>query len=289
MRGVLAGIEAAGGFDARRSGRFVGTSAGSIVAAALAGGVSAAARLGPLPEQPEAPDEPTGEGGATGRLLRTAVSLGSAAAAPVAALTLRSTAGAGALARRAALSRVPRGTRSLGDLGGFIDELGLSWDGRLLVSAVELASGRRVMFGAPDSPAPSVADAVQASCAIPGVFRPIRVDGRDYVDGGAWSPTNMDAAPVSRGEVVVCLNPTASLRPTVGEPAGAIGPVSRAVAAAEALALQRRGARVETINPDADSAAAMGTNLMSAHGRSAVIEAGLAQGRGLAAGLSATR
>jgi NTE family protein len=286
MRGVLAGIEAAGGFDARDCRRFIGTSAGSIVAAALAGGVSAGARLGTLPEQPEPPAEVDEELGAAGRLRQTAGTLGGAAAGRMATLALRSTAGAGALARRAALSRVPRGTRTLGDLGHFIDELGLAWDGRLLVAAVELGSGRRVMFGAAGAPRPSVADAVQASCSIPGVFRPIRVGGRDYVDGGAWSPTNMDAAPVSRGEFVLCLNPTASLRPTVAEPAGAIGPVSRSVAAAEALTLGRRGAQVKTINPDGDSAAAMGVNLMSTRGRSQVIEAGLAQGRDLAGSLT---
>ena len=47
--------------------------------------------------------------------------------------------------------------------------------------------------------------------------------------------------------------------------------------------LKNRGAIVTTINPDAHSAAAMGANLMDARPRQAVIEAGLAQGRRLAA------
>jgi NTE family protein len=139
-----------------------------------------------------------------------------------------------------------------------------------------------VVLGAPGAPDMPVADAVQASCAIPGVFRPVRFGGSSYVDGGAWSPTNMDAADVERGDRVLCLNPTGSLRPALAEPAGAIGPLSRSLAAAEALVLRRRGATVRTVNPDRASAAAMGTNLMDPGGRAAVIVAARAQGRRLA-------
>lgn len=278
MSAVLAGIESAGGFDARRSGSFLGTSAGSIVAAALAGGVSPTTRVGTLPQQPEVPETATDDPSPLSRILAATGALAGGAVAPAAALTLRSTAGAGALARRAALARVPVGGRSLGGLERSIDELGLRWDGRLLVAAVDLASGKRVVFGVPGAPDVTVAEAVLASCAIPGVFEPLRAGGRSYVDGGAWSPTNMDGADVDRGDRVLCLNPTGSLRPTVAAPAGVLGPVSRSIATAEALVLRRRGARVHTVNPDRDSAAAMGSSLMSARGRPGVIAAGLAQG-----------
>jgi NTE family protein len=164
-----------------------------------------------------------------------------------------------------------------------VERAGVRWDGRLRVAAVELESGRRVVFGAPGEPRPPVSLAVQASCAIPGVFAPVSTGGRTYVDGGAWSPTNMDAAQASKGDFALCLNPTGSLRPTAGALAGAIGPVSRGAAASEALVLRGRGANVTTINPDADSAAAMGANLMDHSRRRAVIEAGLAQGRRFAA------
>jgi NTE family protein len=197
-------------------------------------------------------------------------------------LALSSTATGGAALRRAALARVRPGRRSLAELGRMIERLRARWDGRLRIAAVELESGRRVIFGAPGAPELSVSDAVQASCAIPGVFRPMRVGGHSYVDGGAWSPTNMDAADVARGDRVLCLNPTGSMRPTIREPAGAIGPVSRSLAAAEALALRRRGARTTTVNPDRVSVAAMGTNLMDPGRREDVIGAGLAQGRRLA-------
>jgi NTE family protein len=284
MNGLLAGLEGAGGFDARDCGLYVGTSAGSIVATALAAGIAPRSRLGRLPEQPPLadPEEPAEEAGGVRRMLGAAAALGSTAAAPIAALALSSTAAGGAVMRRAALARVPAGRRSLAGLGQTVDRLGVDWDGRLLVSAVELESGRRVMFGAPGAPEVSVADAVQASCAIPGVFRPVRAGGRSYVDGGAWSPTNMDAADAGDGDRVLCINPTGSLRPTLADPAGAIGPVSRSIAGAEALVLRRRGAEVTTVNPDRDSVAAMGTNLMRSGPRDAVVAAGLAQGRRMA-------
>jgi len=170
------------------------------------------------------------------------------------------------------------------ELARLIEAARPQFDGRLLVSAVELRTGRRVMFGAPGSPAASVAEAVLASCAIPGVFSPVRIAGREYVDGGAWSPTNMDAVQVERGQRVLCLNPTGSLRPSRGALAGALGPVSRGAATGEALALRHRGARVSVVNPDEASARAMGIDLMSRSRRPAVIAAGHAQGLRLAAG-----
>jgi NTE family protein len=181
----------------------------------------------------------------------------------------------GALVRRLALNRVPRGTRSLGGMARRIDSLGTHFDGRLLVSAVALASGRRVMFGRPDAPEASVGQAVEASCAIPGFFRPVEIGGRSYVDGGSWSPTNLDTARVSRGTQVLCLNPTGSI-PTLGL-------ASNAAARVEALVLERRGARVQLVAPDDASRAAIGRNLMDPRPRRRVIAAGFEQGRRLAA------
>jgi len=282
MTAVLAGIEDAGGFDARDSEHFIGTSAGSIVAAALAGGVSARSRVGDASELPPLPSDDSLTESPLSRLMGPALAIGATLAAPVAALALHSTTNPGAAARRAALARAPLGRRSLGDLGGMIAGNGVGWDGRLLVAAVDLDSGRRQVFGADGAPEVSVSDAVQASCAIPGVFRPVEAHGRRYVDGGVWSPTNMDAVRVARGDSVLCLNPTASLPFSVGTLAGALGPVSRSIAGTEALTLRHRGARVTVVNPDRAAASAMGVNLMSQEGRADVTAAGLAQGRRLA-------
>ena len=66
------------------------------------------------------------------------------------------------------------------------------WPARhLWVCAVRLDNGRRVTFGL-DPVRADVATAVAASCAIPGFFEPVTIDGARYVDGGAHSPTNAD-------------------------------------------------------------------------------------------------
>ena len=284
MSAVLAGLDEAMGFDARSCRFYIGTSAGSIVAASLVAGHAPGALLGDRPER-SAEDQPAEDlaESVLGRTLGAAVELGSAAAAPLASLAFGTTAGGGALLRRTALRGVRPGRRSLAELGRMVESAGARWDGRLRVAAVELETGRRVMFGTSEAPTVSVAAAVQASCAIPGVFEPLRVGSRSYVDGGVWSPTNMDAAPVLRGERVLCLNPTGSFRSRAGTLAGALGSVSRGVTAGEALALRHRGANVRTINPDAATSAAMGGNLMDSRRRSDVLSAGLAQGLRLAA------
>ena len=272
MAALLAGLHDATGFDARRCSHFVGTSAGSIVAAALAGGVDPRDRLGRLPEQPgDTRDD------VEARPRNRAFGLGAAAIAPFASVALRSTAFGGAMLRRAALTRIPHGSRSLSGLGSWVDGLGLDWDGRLRVTTVEVETGKRVVFGDDDAQHLSVARAVEASCAIPGVFRPVRSDGKTYVDGGAWSLTNLDVAPVERGTRVLCLNPTGSLTATPSV-RGAIGPLSRSVATVEALALQRHGASVTTLAPDTAAAAAMGPNFMDPRRRSQAQEAGYLQG-----------
>ncbi len=283
MSALLTGLDEDELFDSRGCGLYLGTSAGSIVAASLATGIEPATRLGRLPEQPEAeaddaPVDP-GPGWRPGAL----AALGGAAAGSLARLVIGSTAAGGALVRRATLSRVPRGKRSLQGLSAALEDAGARFDGRLWVTSVQLESGRRVIFGSPGAPVTSVGRAVEASCSIPGVFAPVVIAGRAYVDGGAWSPTNMDAIEAKPGMTVTCLNPTGSMRPAAASIVGALGSISRGVAAAEALALRHRGARVTTISPDRDSAAAMGVNLMNSGPRAEVIAAGLAQGRRLAA------
>jgi NTE family protein len=285
MSAVLAGLEQSAEFDARACSRYVGTSAGSIVAASLVAGLAPGARLGETPQaqsQATQPQQPDGRAAGLRQAFAGATELAGAATAPLAALALASSAKGGALIRRTILRNVPPGRRSLAELGRMVELAHVPWDGRLRIVAVELGTGRRVVFGAEGEPQPRVSVAVEASCAIPGVFRPILAAGHTYVDGGAWSPTNIDAAEAERGERVLCLNPTGSLRPAAGSLTGALGPVSRGLAGTEALALRRRGVSVTTVTPDEASAAAMGSDFMNPARRGSVIEAGIAQGRELA-------
>ena len=129
----------------------------------------------------------------------------------------------------------------------------------------------------PRAPAATVADAVAASCSVPWLFAPVEIGGREYVDGGVWSGTNMDAAPAGRGSLVLCLNPTASL-PTTATVVSVLRRVSRSAATVEALALRRRGATVLTYGPNADCAREMGVNLMDRSKAKRVLAAGYRQG-----------
>src|SRR5436190_10062466 len=292
MAATLTGVQEAGGFDARGCGGYIGTSAGSIVAAALAGGMAPRERLKQIEREPARAGAPrAGPEPALAQALELLAGVGraasAAAAAPAIALGLKFAEPAGALLRRTALGRLRAGRWSLAELGLAIDRLGLRWDGRLLIAAVDVASGRRVMFGARGAREATVSQAVQASCAIPGVCRPVRIGERTYVDGGVWSPTNMDAAGAGRRARVLCLNPTGSLRGPL--PVGILAAVSRSLAAGEALALRRRRARVTVVNPDRASSLAMGANLLDSGPRPDVIAAGLAQGRRLAAAFAQGR
>ncbi len=288
MRGLLDGLSTAGGIDFRECEYFVGTSAGSIVAAVLAAGrapeagdgaaerwARAAGRngAGSAPASLEPPAAP----GALAQVAR----LGATAAAPLAPLALASVTPGGAAARAVALNAIPRGKRRMPGLGRLIDSLGPAFDGRLRIVAVDRRNGRRVVFGSPGSPDASVGQAVLASCAVPWIFAPVEIAGREYVDGGAWSPTNLDATPVGRGTRVLCLNPTASMQ-GVRAPLGALRGVARTAAFTESLALRARGASVRTIAPDEAAAKAMGLNLMDRGRVDAVLEAAYAQGRALA-------
>jgi NTE family protein len=272
MRGLLAGAEATRpGLDFRACEYFVGTSAGSIVAATLAAG-----RRPEAGRRAEAAYAGAEDGGPEEERSGVLLRLGAAAATPFAPLALSATAPAGALLRAAALRAAPRGRRRLDRLAGPIDALGATWDGRLRIAAVDLRTGRRVLFGAPGAPRATVTEAVLASCSIPGYFAPVEIGGREYVDGGVWSPTNLDAIPGRRGSEVLCLNPTASIRP--------VRAVSAAAAGREALVLRGRGATVRIVAPDVATTEAIGPSLMDGGRSREVLAAAYAQGRRLAGG-----
>jgi NTE family protein len=148
--------------------------------------------------------------------------------------------------------------------------------------AVDRDSGRRVVFGAPGAPDATVAQAVQASCSVPWMFAPMRIDGREYVDGGIWSNTNLDVAPAGRLTQVLCLNPIASLDIAIASPFGLLRAIAGSTATLETLALRGRGAKVRMIGPTRDIARVMGPNLMDPSHREIVLEGGYAQGLELA-------
>ena len=67
--------------------------------------------------------------------------------------------------------------------------------------AVDVQSGQEVVFGRGNT-----GQAVRASCSIPGVFRPVRIGDRMYVDGGVVSPVAVDAAKKLGADVVIAVD-----------------------------------------------------------------------------------
>jgi NTE family protein len=118
---------------------------------------------------------------------------------------------------------------------------------------------------------------------VPWLFAPVRIGDREYVDGGVWSPTNLDAAPAGRDTHVLCLTPTGGAA-TPRSLWGALRTAGRTAAEVEGGALRRRGAHVRIVGPDREAAAVMGDDFMSAGPVDEVLAAGFAQGRRVGAG-----
>jgi NTE family protein len=143
--------------------------------------------------------------------------------------------------------------------------------------AADYATGRRVAFGRPDAPLASVAEAVAASCAIPGFYCPVAIGGRRYVDGGICSTSNLDLVRGSGLDLVICLNPMSSLADVVGgSPGDRFAALMRAAVGRrlghEARKVRAEGTRVLILQPGAEDVELMGLNLMSRARRLEVIE-----------------
>jgi NTE family protein len=145
------------------------------------------------------------------------------------------------------------------------------------VVACDYDTGRRVPFGRSGAPDAELADAVAASCAIPGFYRPVEIDGRRYVDGGIYSASNLDLLADAGLDLIICLNPTSTL-----EPAGARNPLDRVVDGVrrqagrrlgyEARKVRAKGTEVVLVQPVAEDLQLMGRNLMNGKRRHDVIE-----------------
>jgi len=147
----------------------------------------------------------------------------------------------------------------------------------LWIVGCHYSSGRRVVFGRSGSPAVEVADAVTASCAVPGFYHPITLDGRRYVDGGVWSASNLDVLHDQALDFVLCLNPTSSLVNLPPSGAGErVAATWRGISGRrlgwEAKRLRAAGKEVALIQPVEEDLAAMGPNLMRRAGVAKVIE-----------------
>ena len=85
-----------------------------------------------------------------------------------------------------------------------------SHGGRTWIVTVDYDLGHRVVFGRGDAPPASLPEAVAASCSVPGWFRPTVIDERRYVDGGVRSTASVDLLAGRGLDEVYVLAPMAS-------------------------------------------------------------------------------
>jgi predicted acylesterase/phospholipase RssA len=78
---------------------------------------------------------------------------------------------------------------------------------KLYISACDLDTAERVVFGADENCEVTISQAVQASSALPIFYRPARINGIDYVDGGVRHTANIDVAIEKGADLIICYNP----------------------------------------------------------------------------------
>ena len=256
--GVIAGL-ADRGIDLAAADVIIGTSAGSVVGADITSGQEPEA----LYQAQLAPPDPEPAArigwGLIGRLLWVANTSRDPARA-------RARIGHWALAARV----MPEADRRK----VFQARLPASgWPATMFkVTAVDARTGEFVVFDSAGEA--SLVDAVGASCAVPGVWPPVTIGNRRFMDGGMRSVANADLA-ASYQQVVI-----------VAPVAQGIGPIMPGPGR-QAAALAAAGAHVALVRPDRAATRAIGRNVLDVSRRAAAAMAGRAQATAEAAAVQA--
>lgn len=247
--GVLAGLSAAG-LDLRADTTVIGTSAGSVVAALLTSGV---ALEGAYLRQLD-PPESEAYARVSRRLIARWVWAGLRAKTPeqfgaaLGRMALEAKTMSEAERRAVVASRLPLTT----------------WpDADLRITAVDALTGAQVVFDRHSGV--DLLDAVGASCAVPGVWPAVTINGRRYIDGGMRTATNLHLA---RGFDSVLV----------------VAPIARGIRRedrvdGQAAALRREGTSVGIVRPSPASLEAIGKNVLDPARRAASARAGREQAR----------
>jgi NTE family protein len=276
--GVVAALADAG-WDARRADVLLGTSAGSITATSLAAGLPpsdlAARHLG-------RPLTPTGQS----ILARVSPGAREFAAREAATRTPASPDLLRAMARnplgahpgKVMAAALPEGRISTAPIARSMAELcAHAWpSASLRITAFRLSDGETMVFGRPGSAVPPIGPAVAASCAIPGYFAPVDVDGERYVDGGTTSACNADAVLHEGLDAVIVSAPMAIHSGVTLAPDVPWRRVMRRQVDREITRLRAAGMQVALFAPTKSEIAAMGPNPMAPGREAGVVEATLA-------------
>jgi NTE family protein len=267
--GVAAGLARAG-VDVRDGDFITGTSAGSAVGAQLALNwdleelVSRQLQIGTTAAQRSSESSAVGQAAAE-RMAKLFALMQEAVAADEPADV-----------RRARIGRFALDADALPEdqfVASFRYLKGKPWPAQYACTAVDALTGE---FAVWDAQAGVDLDrAVASSCAVPGLFAPITINGRRYIDGGMRSGTSADLA--TGHDRVLIISLLGALGATDGEatrvrisPAGQLD--------TEIAALTESGSAVHVIEADAASAAAMGLNLMDRAAIPAAVGAGIQLG-----------
>lgn len=284
MVGALSALQRVHGVDVRDADVIVGTSVGSLMAALLGAGVTAdelrahqlgdTVRSGPLARLSWDYDSATGGSfpppprPLPGSVPLVARNVGRLRRLPPTAVL-------------AAL--LPEGRGSLAAVGRLVHAVAPSgWASHpgVRVAAMDYESGARAVFGAPGAPTADLADAVMASCAIPGWYAPVVIGGRRYVDGGACSATNVDLTAGLGLDQVFVLAPMVSFAFDHPTPWWARaerhwrGRVTRRCMR-EVAKVHSSGTDVTVVGPGPEDLEAIGSNLMAVERRRHVLEVSL--------------
>ena len=256
--GLLAGL-AAGGLDLAGADLVVGTSAGALAGAMVTSGTG-------LAELYQAQINPDGVDVIAGMSRKLIMRYALAWGLPGTPTRARIRMGRLALAS----PDLPEAERSA-VIGAWLPSH--DWPAsKLLITAVDVTSGKFTAFGAASGA--TLIEAVSASSAVPGVWPPVWINGRQWMDGGMRSAANADLA--AGCERIVVLAP---IWQGFGLMKGAVRQCRR---------LARRGRRaVALVVPDAQARAAIGPNLLDSSRRGLAARAGYVQAAGAASQIAA--
>jgi NTE family protein len=137
-----------------------------------------------------------------------------------------------------------------------------SWPEGLQVCATRRNDGTRVVFSAHEGPPARLPDAVAASCAIPGYFTAVTIDGAEYLDGGVFSPSNADVLAHDPPDLVVAISPLSVAGGLATSLDGPLRWVVHLKLKRELAKLADTGTSVVCIEPGDSTLSAMGANLM---------------------------
>jgi len=284
--GALVALEEVLGFDVRDVDSLVGTSAGSVLAALIGCGVSVSAvrdqQMGQRPKEGPLRDVFVDPRGATqsSRPSLPRPGIGSAR------LLVRSLRQPQRYPPTAVVSSMlPPGRGSLASVAQLVaavapDGNGWTSHANTWIVAMDYDSGRRVVFGRPGSPDVSLPDAVRASCAIPGWYESVAIDGHRYVDGGTCSPTSLDLLAGLGLDEVYVLAPMISVE--YDQPRSVAARLERTYRRRltrrvwhEAGKVRATGTRVVVLGPGIRDLEAIGANLMDPARRGQVLTTSL--------------